>query len=69
MARAMFNYTVEVLKKVSFDLQLFTKELTKALSRLLPHEIQELKIWFYNLIQERPMLASCQHYFELHSKN
>jgi len=68
MARAMFDYTVEILMKVSFDLQLFTKELNKALTRLLPYEIEELKIWYLTLIQDRPLLASCQHYFEIPPK-
>ena len=44
MARAMFEYTKTVLKKVSFNADLFCKELEKALSRLLPHEVKELSI-------------------------
>ena len=44
MARAMFEYTKTVLKKVSFDATLFCRELEKALQRLLPYEIEELKI-------------------------
>lgn len=59
MARAMFDYTKAVLKKVSFDVTLFCKELEKALERLLPHEIQELKIWINNLIQQNPQLNQC----------
>ena len=45
MARAMFEYSKTVLKKVSFSSDLFCKELEKALKRLLPHEISELTIW------------------------
>ncbi len=45
MARAMFEYTKTVLNKVSFDVQLFCKEVKKALERLLPYEIEELKIF------------------------
>ena len=41
----MFDYTKAVLSKVSFDVNLFCKELKKALTRLLPHEIEELRIW------------------------
>ena len=41
MARAMFEYTKTILKKVSFDVNLFCKELEKALQRLLPYEIEE----------------------------
>ena len=45
MARAMFEYTKTVLKKVSFNSDLFCKELEKALTRLLPYEVKELTIW------------------------
>jgi len=37
MARAMFEYSKTVLKKVSFNTDLFCRELEKALKRLLPH--------------------------------
>ncbi|MEZ4875349.1 MAG: hypothetical protein R2793_07855 [Flavobacteriaceae bacterium] len=62
MARAMFDYTKAVLKKVSFDANLFCKELKKALQRLLPHEIEELKIWVNSLIQQNPQLNQCLIY-------
>ena len=44
MSRAMFEYTKTVLNKVSFDPSLFCKEVQKAILRLLPHEIEELKL-------------------------
>ena len=44
MARAMLEYTKTVLQKVSFDARLFAKEVKKAVARLLPSEIEELKI-------------------------
>jgi len=50
MARAMFEYTKTILNKVSFDSVLFCKELQKAVKRLLPYEIEELRIWIDNLI-------------------
>jgi hypothetical protein len=56
MARAMFEYTKTVLKKVSFNAELFCLELKKAIKRLLPHEIEELKIWLYNFTANRPEL-------------
>ena len=59
MARAMFDYTKAVLSKVSFDVNLFCKELKKALTRLLPHEIEELRIWVNNLITQNPQLDQC----------
>tara|TARA_R110000787_G_scaffold204931_2_gene315425 strand:+ start:5377 stop:5571 length:195 start_codon:yes stop_codon:yes gene_type:complete len=59
MARAMFEYTKTVLKKVSFNSDLFCKELEKALQRLLPHEINELSIWLKQYISNKPELYSC----------
>ena len=59
MARAMFEYTLMILEKVSFSPILFCKELEKALNRLLPFEIQELNIWLKNLYQQRPELNVC----------
>ncbi|HET8885915.1 MAG TPA: hypothetical protein VFM70_06130 [Salinimicrobium sp.] len=62
MARAMFEYTKTVLKKVSFDAALFCKEVQKAIRRLLPHEIEELKIWIISLTKQNPELNSCLIY-------
>ena len=60
----MFDYTKAVLKKVSFDVDLFCKELEKALTRLLPHEIEELKIWINNLLVQKPQLNQCLIYLK-----
>ena len=46
----MFEYTKVILGKVSFDSTLFCKELQKALQRLLPYEIEELKIFIKSLV-------------------
>ncbi len=43
----MLKYTKEILTKVSFDAQLFEKELKKAIKLLIPSEITELKQWCY----------------------
>ena len=59
MARAMFDYTKAVLKKVSFDVNLFCKELKKAMQRLLPYEIEELKVWVDALVKQNPQLNQC----------
>ncbi|WP_299063303.1 hypothetical protein [uncultured Polaribacter sp.] len=59
MARAMFEYTKTVLKKVSFNSDLFCKEVQKALSRLLPYEIDELTIWLKQYTSNKPELHSC----------
>ena len=64
MARAMFDYTKAILKKVSFDVNLFCKELEKALTRLLPYEIEELKIWVNKLILQNPELNKCLIYLK-----
>jgi len=58
----MFEYTKTVLSKVSFDVSLFTKELQKALQRLLPYEIEELKIFIMSLVQQNPELNQCLIY-------
>ncbi len=64
MARAMFEYTKTVLKKVSFDVTLFCKELEKALQRLLPYEIEELKIFIQPLLLQNPELNQCLIYLK-----
>lgn len=64
MARAMFEYTKTILKKVSFDSVLFCKELQKAMKRLLPYEIDELRIWINTLIIGRPDLNQCLIYLK-----
>ncbi len=64
MARAMFEYTKIVLDKVSFDTVLFCKEVQKALQRLLPYEIEELKIFIESLVQQNPNLNQCLIYLK-----
>jgi hypothetical protein len=56
MARAMLEYTKTVLQKVSFDARLFAKEVKKAISVLLPQEIEELKVWLKQFIDDKPEL-------------
>ena len=56
MARAMLEYSKTVLKKVSFDVSLFCKEVQKAVQRLLPYVIEELKLFILSLIQQNPEL-------------
>ncbi|MCT4699515.1 MULTISPECIES: hypothetical protein [Tenacibaculum] len=59
MARAMYEYTKTVLKKVSFNTDLFCRELEKALNRLLPYEIDELTIWLKKFTANKPDLYVC----------
>ena len=62
MSRAMFEYTKTVLSKVSFDTPLFCKEVQKALLRLLPYEIEELKLFIQRLVFTNPDLKKCLVY-------
>jgi DNA replication protein DnaD len=59
MARAMFEYTKTVLKKVSFSVELFSRELQKAVTRLLPYEIDELRLWLKTFTKQKPELVPC----------
>ena len=56
MARAILDYTKTILKKVSFYVHFFFKELKKAVKRLLPFEIEELRIWLLQYTADRPEL-------------
>ncbi|MDG1673701.1 MAG: hypothetical protein P8H64_07635 [Flavobacteriaceae bacterium] len=63
MARAMFDYTKRILKKVSFDPNLFCTEVKKAMHYLLPYEIEELKVFVESMIKSNPELSRCTVYF------
>jgi len=64
MSRAMFEYTKTILNKVSFDVNLFCKEVEKALQRLLPYEIEEIKIYIESLVHKNPDLNKCLIYIK-----
>ncbi len=64
MARAMLEYYKTVLQKVSFDAKLFSKELQKAISKLLPFEIEELKRWLQQFITDKPELQGSLIYIK-----
>ena len=57
MARAIFEYSKLILEKVSFDKNIFKKELIKAYKNMLPSERDELLIWLKNLTAKKPELA------------
>jgi hypothetical protein len=59
MAREFLTYTKTILEKVSFDVELFRTELSKALKRLLPHEVYELSQWMQDYFKDEPKLQSC----------
>jgi len=52
----MLEYTKTVLQKVSFDARLFSRELKKAIERLLPNELVELKQWLVQFVTDKPEL-------------
>ena len=64
MARAMLEYTKTVMQKVSFDVKLFCKEIKKAISRLLPNEIEELKVWLLRFTTDKPELKESLIYLK-----
>ena len=59
MSRMIYDYTKEVLERVSFDIELFIKELKKAVRNLLPYEIDHLKKWLNFFTLEKPELQKC----------
>jgi len=59
MSKSMLDHTKSVLKRVSFDVSLFCKELEKACKVLLPYEIEELASWLSKFIEQKPELQHC----------
>lgn len=59
MSRMIYDYTKEVLERVSFNTELFIKELKKAIKNLLPYEIEHLKKWLDFFTIEKPELQKC----------
>lgn len=59
MPRAIYEYTKTILQKVSFDTSLFCKEVKKAANLLLPHELEELRLWLLQYTREKPELTAC----------
>ena len=47
------NYYKQILKKVSFDVTLFKKELDKAFNYLTPNEQQALRRWVNDFVSDR----------------
>lgn len=55
----IYDYTKEVLERVSFDPNLFIRELKKAVKTLLPYEIDHLRKWLLFFTNEKPELKKC----------
>lgn len=51
------GYTKRILETVSFDKDLFFKELQKATKYLLPYEIEQLYIWVKDYLRGKPELG------------
>ena len=65
MKKTMFSYTKSILERVSFDPDLFCKEVRKALLVLLPYEIEQLSKWLVEFTKQKPELKHCQVYLTL----
>ena len=59
MKRPIIEYTKLILSKVSFDPNLFYRELKKAVNSLLPYEVEELKEWLNVYTKNKPELMQC----------
>ena len=46
--KSLLDYAKLILQKVSFDKNLFEKELRKAIARLMPAELEDLREWCYD---------------------
>jgi hypothetical protein len=66
MYRMIYDHTKSVLERVSYDEQLFRKELKKALKTLLPHEIEKLKNWLHYFTESKPELKQCLIEVKIH---
>lgn len=64
MKVSMVAYTKNILESVSFDPQLFCKELEKALKMLLPYEVEQLTDWLLNYTNQKPELKHCLIYIK-----
>ncbi len=60
MSRAFFDYTKTILEKVSFDKNIFKRELAKANKLLKPNERKELMIWFRTFCINKPELSDLE---------
>lgn len=59
MPRMIYDYTKSTLESVSFDPNLFKKELKKGVRNLLPYEVDQLKNWLLYYTTNKPELERC----------
>lgn len=63
MTKINLSYTLSVLRKVSFNAELFSKEVRKASKYLRPSEWVELHQWLKRYTQDKPELQISLRYF------
>lgn len=56
--RMMFEHNIHVLRNVSFDSVLFSKELDKAIHTLLPYDVERLVNWVNEFLEDKPQLKA-----------
>jgi hypothetical protein len=59
MPRLIYDYTKSMLENVSFNPELFKKELKKGIKNLLPSEIEQLNNWLVYFTNNKPELKNC----------
>lgn len=57
--RPAFTFTKRVLESVSFNAELFKRELLKAYNNLYPYELDLLKDWLKSYVSDKPHLQVC----------
>jgi len=62
MDRAIHDYPKSILRKVSFDPNLFYFEVQKAIQRLIPYEREELKDYISQIININHELGYCSFF-------
>lgn len=59
MATSMLDYSKLILEKVSFDSNLFQKELLKAVKVLKTEEAQEILLWCVDCFRKPVYSSTC----------
>lgn len=62
MATPGFKYAQSILQKVSFNKELFFKEVHKAIHYLLPNDLLKLRNWLRTYTSDKPELQPAISY-------
>ena len=65
MEKPTLEYTKDILMKVSFSYELFTKEIQKAIKQLLPSELLQLRIWVEEFLDDKAELSNSKQMFTI----